>query len=150
MVGVYRDADGKRYYYEDEEAARAVNKAISDAGLEGKRRMNAVDATGALVPKVPGASHWATRDRSAVVAPDPARAPTETTSVLGRDVGQARATVEGGIHRRERQAALHRALRHAGGRRARRQRGDQRASSRRPSSAQYEPGRRRPIGAARA
>ena len=82
----YRDADGKKhgigYYYEEEEAARAVNKAISDAGLEGKRRMNAVDATGALVPKVPGASKRLDqdRDRAAVVAPDAARAPTETTS----------------------------------------------------------------------
>ena len=36
--------------------------------------MNAVDATGALVPKPKP------RDRSTVVAPDPARAPTETSS----------------------------------------------------------------------
>ena len=44
--------------------------------------MNAVDATGALVPKVPGASKRLDqdRDRAAVVAPDAARAPTETTS----------------------------------------------------------------------
>ena len=69
----YRDADGKEHrlgqYDDDEEAARAVNKAIRDAGLEGQRHMNAIDATGALVPK-----------RAAVVAPDPARAPTEATS----------------------------------------------------------------------
>ena len=41
----YRDADGKQHYIgsfvEEEEAARAVNKAICDAGLEGKRRTNA-------------------------------------------------------------------------------------------------------------
>ena len=51
----YRDADGKQhtigYFDDEEEAAHAVNKAINDAGLEGKRRMNAVDATGALVPR---------------------------------------------------------------------------------------------------
>ena len=71
----YKDADGKQrfigYYDDEEEAARARDQAIRDAGLESQRRMNAVDATGALVPK-PG--------RSAVVAPDPARAPTATTS----------------------------------------------------------------------
>ena len=67
---------------DEEEAARAVNKAIRDAGLEGKRRMNAVDATGALMPKRSGAPTRPDqdRDRSAVVAPDPSRAPTETTS----------------------------------------------------------------------
>ena len=53
--------------------AHAVNKAIRDAGLEGQRRMNVVDATGALVPRTRGS------DRP-VVAPDPARAPTATTS----------------------------------------------------------------------
>ena len=77
----YKDADGKLHHigmYEDEEeAARAVNKAIRDAGLEGQRRTNAVDATGALVPK--SGAHNA-RDRSAVVAPDAARAPSATTS----------------------------------------------------------------------
>ena len=62
---------------QEEEAARAVNKAIRDAGLEGRRKTNAVDATGALVPK--SGDHRA-RDRSAVVAPDPARAASETTS----------------------------------------------------------------------
>ena len=43
--------------------------------------MNAVDATGALVPKPPG-HHNARdrRDRSAVVAPDLSRDPTTTTS----------------------------------------------------------------------
>jgi len=49
----YRDTNGKDrsvgYYDDEEEAARAVNKAISDAGLGGKRRKNVVDATGALV-----------------------------------------------------------------------------------------------------
>ena len=51
----YYDADGKSrsvgYFDDEEEAARAVNKAIRDAGLEGRRKTNAVDATGALVPK---------------------------------------------------------------------------------------------------
>jgi hypothetical protein len=78
-----KSADGKYrhigYFDDEEEAARAVNRAIRDAGLEGKRQMNAVDATGALVPKEPGVSA-PRRDRSAVVAPDAARAPTETTS----------------------------------------------------------------------
>jgi len=78
----YKDADGKKrtigYFDDDEEAARALNKAIRDAGLEGKRRMNPVDATGALVPKAPGAHN--ARDRSAVVAPDPERASSATTS----------------------------------------------------------------------
>ena len=55
-----------------------MNKAISDAGLEGQRRMNAVDATGTLVPRVRHTSK--PRDRSAVVAPDTARAPTAMTS----------------------------------------------------------------------
>ena len=77
----YQGADGKRCHIglfdDEEEAARAVNKAISDAGLEGKRRTNAVDATGALVPK---SGHWRELDRSAVVAPDPARDATATTS----------------------------------------------------------------------
>ncbi len=74
----YKDADGKTctiaYFDDEEEAARARNKAVRDAGLEGRRKTNAVDATGALVPKPKP------RDRSAVVAPDPALAPTETTS----------------------------------------------------------------------
>ena len=78
----YTDADVKRhtigYYDDEEEAARAVNKAIRDAGLEGQRHMNAIDATGALAQKAPGAHNR--RDRSAVVAPDPTRAPTATTS----------------------------------------------------------------------
>ena len=77
----YTDADGKQrtigYFDDEEEAAHAVNKAIRDAGLEGKRHMNAVDASGALVHKF---GHHLARDRSAVVAPDPALAPTETTS----------------------------------------------------------------------
>jgi hypothetical protein len=76
----YCDADGKQrhigYFDDDEEAARAVNKAIRDAGLEGKRHMNAVDAMGALVPR----ERTTRLDRSAVVAPDPASAPTATTS----------------------------------------------------------------------
>jgi len=77
----YTDADGKQrtigYFDDEEEAAHAVNKAIRDAGLEGKRHMNAVDASGALVHKF---GHHLARDRSAVVAPGPALAPTETTS----------------------------------------------------------------------
>ncbi len=78
----YRDADGKYRncgrFDDEEEAARALNKAIVDAGLEGKRQMNAFDATGALVPRVRHTSK--SRDRSAVVAPDPARASTATSS----------------------------------------------------------------------
>jgi len=78
----YDDADGKHrhvgYFDDEEEAARAVNKAISDAGLEGRRKTNAVDATGALVPR-----EYTKRrngDLGGVVAPDPARDPTATTS----------------------------------------------------------------------
>ena len=74
----YKDADGKKrsvgYFDDEEEAARARDQAIRDAGLEGRRKTNAVDATGALVPR----TH--TRDRSAVVVPDSARAPAATTS----------------------------------------------------------------------
>ena len=55
-----------------------VRKAIRDAGLEGRRKTNAVDATGALVPRK---THTCRpRDRSAVVAPDAALEPTATTS----------------------------------------------------------------------
>ena len=79
----YKDADGKMrtisLFGDEEEAARAVNKAIRDAGLESKRRVNLVDATGALVPR----ERTHTRrpcDRSAVVAPDPSRPPSTTTS----------------------------------------------------------------------
>ena len=78
----YHDANGKRrqigLYDTQEAAAHAVNAAIRRAGLVGKRRTNAVDATGALVPRVTQTSK--PRDRSAVVAPDPARDPTESTS----------------------------------------------------------------------
>ena len=79
----YRDADGNQHsiglYDDEEEAARARDKAIRDAGLQGERIMNAVDATSALVP-TSGPVGRIRRDRSAVVAPDPARDPTETTS----------------------------------------------------------------------
>ena len=77
----YTDANSKmrtigRYASEDE-AARAVNAAIRRAGLEGKRNINAVDATtGALVPR----ERTKRTDRSAVVTPDAGRAPTEPTS----------------------------------------------------------------------
>ena len=78
----YHDADGKQRHIgcfdDEEEAARAVNKAIRDAGLEGRRRTNPVDATGSLVPKPSGPHNKL--DDSAVVAPDPARDPTATTS----------------------------------------------------------------------
>ena len=74
----YIDADGEQHtigYFDDEEnAARARDKAVRDEKLEGKRRMNA-DATGALVPK---SGHHNARDRSGVVAPD--NAPSATTS----------------------------------------------------------------------
>ena len=64
-------------YASEDEAARAVNAAIRRAGLEGKRNINAVDATtGALVPR----ERTKRSDRSAVVTPDAARAPTEPTS----------------------------------------------------------------------
>ena len=60
----YQDADGKRhtigYFDDEEEAARAYNKAINEAGLEGRRKTNAVDATGALVPR----EHTIRRDRA--------------------------------------------------------------------------------------
>jgi hypothetical protein len=76
----YEDADGKTrhigLYDTQEAAAHAVNAAIRRAGLEGKRHMNAVDATGALVPR----ERKYGGDRSAIVAPDPARAPTAPTS----------------------------------------------------------------------
>ena len=84
-VAYYKDADGKQRFIgnfdDEEEAARARDQAIRDAGLQGKRHMN-VDATGALVPKRSGAPSRfdQARDRSAVVAPDPARAPSATTS----------------------------------------------------------------------
>ena len=55
-----------------------MNKAISDAGLEGKRRTNAVDATGALVPRE--RTNRRSGDLGGVVAPDPARDLTATTS----------------------------------------------------------------------
>ena len=60
-----------------------MNKAIRAAGLEGRRRINEIDAAGALVPKRSGAPTRLDQDRgdrSAVVAPDPARAPAETSS----------------------------------------------------------------------
>ena len=63
------------YFDDQESAAHAVNAAIRRAGLEGKRRTNAVDATGALVPRERNY-----RDRSAVVAPEPSCDPTEAAS----------------------------------------------------------------------
>ena len=78
----YQDVDGKTRslgtFDDEEEAARAYNKAIRDAGLEGRRKTNAVDATGALVPKP--LRGYNRRACSAVVAPDPAPAPLAKTS----------------------------------------------------------------------
>ena len=52
----YRDANGKMraigYFDTQEDAAHAVNAAIRRAGLQGKRRTNAV-VDGQLVPKPP-------------------------------------------------------------------------------------------------
>ena len=53
-----------------------MNNAISDAGLQGKRHMNAVDATGALVPR----ERKYGGERSTVVAPNPSRDPSATSS----------------------------------------------------------------------
>ena len=66
--------------------------------------MNAVDATGALVPRE--RKHGG--DRSAVVAPDPARAPTAPTSKFWGVHWDKKAAVAGELRRRERQAAPHR------------------------------------------
>ena len=77
----YKDADGKKRHVgcfdDEEEAARAVNKAISDAGLEDQRRMNVVDATGALVPRAHGVT---------LARPRPAASSTGRTRGDGDDV----------------------------------------------------------------
>jgi hypothetical protein len=125
--------------------------------------MNAVDATGALVPKAPGAwGGWLpTLDRSAVVAPDPARDSTEATSKFWgvswlkknrrwlaryKDANGKKQCI--GLFDTEEQAAhaVNAAIRRAG--RARRQRGDPARRPRRPPP--HEPGRRRATGAPRA
>ena len=81
-LAYYYDADGKKRhvgtYEEEEEAARGHDQAIRDAGLEGQRPVNTVDATGALAPRE--RTKRRRGDLGAVVAPDPARAPTATTS----------------------------------------------------------------------
>ena len=73
---LYTDANGKKrgigLFDTQEQAAHAVNAAIRRAGLEGRRNTNPV-VDGQLVPRGWGG-------RSAVVAPDPARAPTAPTS----------------------------------------------------------------------
>ena len=84
------------FFDEEEAAARAYNEAIRDAGLEGKRRMNAVDATGALVPKRAGTS-GARPLRRGRAGPGARADRRRLPAVLGRDLGQARATVEGAI-----------------------------------------------------
>ena len=74
----YRDAgrQGRHIglFDDEEDAARAYNAAIRRAGLEDKRRMNAVDATGALVPASTRKLPWRRRRVG------PARDPTTTTS----------------------------------------------------------------------
>ena len=59
--------------FDDEEAAAlAVNKATRDAGLEGERNMNAIDAAGKPMPKPPGRFNPTPKaDKSHVVQPDP-------------------------------------------------------------------------------
>lgn len=81
----YSDATGKQrscgQFECDEAAARARDRAILTAGLENERRMNACDATGALMDKPPG--YYNPRpehDDAAVRPPDPARAPQAKTS----------------------------------------------------------------------
>ena len=39
------------YFADDEQAALAYNKAVTDAGLAGVRELNRVDASGRPVPK---------------------------------------------------------------------------------------------------
>jgi len=81
-MAYYSDADVKKrtigYFDTQEAAAHAVNAAIRRAGLEGRRKTNAVDATGALVPRE--RTKRRSGDRAAVVAPDAARDLTATTS----------------------------------------------------------------------
>ena len=77
----YHDADGKQRHIgcfdDEEEAARAVNKAIRDAGLEGRRKTNPV-VDGQLVPRArKAAGHGRDgqrkrrREESAAAAPSP-------------------------------------------------------------------------------
>ena len=77
-----------------------------------------------------------------------ARADDDDVQVLGRELGQATATVAGTIYRFKRQEAHDRPLRHPGAGRTRRQRCDPPRGPRRPP--QDEPGRRRTTGASRA
>ena len=71
----YRDASGKKrhigYFNTQEQSAHAVNAAIRRAGLEGKRRTNAV-VDGQLVPKSgprSGPMRKRRRDESAAATP---------------------------------------------------------------------------------
>ena len=73
----YTDANGKRrhigYFDTQEAAAHAVNAAIRRAGLEGKRRTNAV-VDGQLVPKSgprSGPMRKRRRDEPAAATPSP-------------------------------------------------------------------------------
>ena len=90
------------------------------------------------------------RDGPATVA-DEGEGTTRTTSSrfwgVSWSMEPGASSVGSTIQRCERQAQPHRPLRHRGGRRARSQRRDSGSSSRRPTSAPHEPGRRRAAGA---
>ena len=90
--------------YDDErEAAYARNRAVLRCGLEGRRRMNAVDEHGILVP--PGAPHR--RAKASVIAPDPLAVTKYGVSKygaspgIGKEGSGARSTPDGDGKRKE-------------------------------------------------